>query len=62
VNLLLDTQVWLWWVSGGELADEAQTAIGDPMVGAVVSAASVWEVSIKRALGQVELDVPLITA
>jgi len=52
VKLLLDTHVLLWWLEGGErLAPSAADAIGNPDNAATVSAASVWEIEIKRAKG-----------
>jgi PIN domain nuclease of toxin-antitoxin system len=57
MKLLLDTHAWLWWLSDAEQLDEAARA----MIGArenlvVVSAATVWEVSIKRARGHLGFD------
>lgn len=56
MNLLLDTHVLLWWVAGEPLADEASEQIADPANLVCVSAASVWEMSIKQALGKLRLD------
>jgi PIN domain nuclease of toxin-antitoxin system len=56
VNLLLDTHALLWWLADVELTTPARAAIADPENLVVVSAASVWEASIKRALGK--LDAP----
>ena len=56
MNLLLDTHVFLWWV--GEpprLAEEAKAAIADPGTLVYVSAASAWEISIKRSLGRIDM-------
>jgi PIN domain nuclease of toxin-antitoxin system len=50
--LLLDTHAVLWWLAGAPLAAEAADRILDPAVRVLVSAASVWEVEIKRALGK----------
>jgi PIN domain nuclease of toxin-antitoxin system len=53
LNLLLDTHVLLWWLADSvEVKDEARTAIGDAANTVWVSAASAWEISIKRALGK----------
>ena len=57
MNLLLDTHVLLWWLDDShELSPSAREAItsGDNPV--FVSAATIWEIVIKRALGK--LDVP----
>ena len=56
MSLLLDTHVVLWWLEGTRLADAVIDRIADPGELVVVSAASIWEASIKAALGQ--LDMP----
>lgn len=56
MNLLLDTHVLLWWVSGDQLDPEASTQIADPANLVCVSAASVWEMSIKQTLGKLRFD------
>ncbi|MCY3662462.1 MAG: type II toxin-antitoxin system VapC family toxin [bacterium] len=56
MNLLLDTHVLLWWVSGDQLDPEASTQIADPANLVCVSAASVWEMSMKQTLGKLRLD------
>lgn len=57
MKLLLDTHVVLWSVLGDKaLPDRFRAALADPEAEVFVSAASVWEVSIKRALGK--LAVP----
>jgi PIN domain nuclease of toxin-antitoxin system len=52
VRLLLDTHALLWWLADEGLAPQAQDAIADPANLVVVSAASAWEISIKKALGK----------
>jgi len=57
VNLLLDTHAFLWWLSDDpELRAEARAAIADPSSIVHVSAASLWEISIKQALGKLEVE------
>lgn len=52
-RLLLDTHVLLWWLSDdARLGDSARKAIADPRNEVFVSAASTWEISIKRSLGK----------
>ena len=54
---LLDTHVLLWWLTDpGQLADQTHEVIADGAHAVLVSAAAVWEMSIKRALGR--LDFP----
>lgn len=53
MDLLLDTHVFLWWDSDEpHLGAAARTAIADPANRIHVSAASIWEVAIKRAKGK----------
>ncbi len=52
MSLLLDTHALLWWLAGERLEDEAVDRVGDPDVLVVVSAATVWEIALKRALGK----------
>jgi PIN domain nuclease of toxin-antitoxin system len=52
VRLLLDTHALLWWLADEGLTPQAQDAIADPANLIVVSAASAWEISIKKALGK----------
>ena len=57
MNLLIDTHILLWWLADDRaLPDVARTVIADPESAVAVSAATVWEISIKQALGR--LDVP----
>jgi PIN domain nuclease of toxin-antitoxin system len=62
VNLLLDTCVVLWWLDGaGLIAAEARAAIVDaPEV--FVSAATIWEIEIKRAVGKLEAPGDVVDA
>lgn len=56
-RLLLDTHVLLWWLADdANLGDQARKSISDARNQVYVSAASTWEISIKKALGK--LDVP----
>lgn len=57
MNLLLDTHALLWWLCDDPtLSADARKAIADPANIVYVSAASAWEISIKKALGK--LDAP----
>ncbi len=56
MNLLLDTHVVLWWLAGSEIGSTASTAIADPENVVLVSAASIWEMSIKSASGKLTVD------
>jgi PIN domain nuclease of toxin-antitoxin system len=53
LDLLLDTHVFLWWDSAlPELGEAARSAISDPSNNIFISAASVWEIAIKRRIGK----------
>lgn len=54
MSLLLDTHALLWWLEGSRLSDAVIARIADPGELVVVSAASIWEASIKAALGKLE--------
>ncbi len=57
MTLSLDTHVFLWWLDDPrQLSKAARKAIGDGGNTVYVSAAVVWEIAIKRALGK--LDAP----
>lgn len=59
--LLLDAHVVLWAVSEPEaLAGAARVAIESPSNDVVVSAGSIWELEIKRALGKLRVEVELL--
>lgn len=56
MRLLLDTHALLWWLGKtGDLSPEASYAVGDPENVVYVSAATVWEISIKQARGKVSM-------
>jgi PIN domain nuclease of toxin-antitoxin system len=60
VRLLLDTHVWLWWNTEPErLAPSAVRQIENPRNEIFLSAASVWEMAIKRRLGKLPLPEPV---
>ena len=56
-RLLLDTQVLLWALEDSPvLGVSTREAIVDPRNQIFVSAASVWEIAIKRALGKLRFN------
>ena len=58
MRLLLDAHALLWWLADDpDLDTDARALIADPANEVFVSAATVWEIAIKRALGK--LDAPL---
>ena len=53
LRLLLDTHVFLWWLSGSSsLSDTARDAIANSENEVFVSAASAWEITTKHRLGR----------
>ena len=54
-RLLLDTHVFLWWLNDDPaLGEHARGEISNGRNHVYVSAATVWEMSIKRALGKLQ--------
>jgi PIN domain nuclease of toxin-antitoxin system len=57
MDLLLDTHVFLWWDrSDRRLGASASSEISEPANRIFVSAASVWEIAIKRQLGRLAFN------
>jgi PIN domain nuclease of toxin-antitoxin system len=53
VRLLLDTHALLWWLADdARLGARARDAIASPTNLVFVSAATAWEIAVKRALGR----------
>lgn len=58
MRLLLDTHAFLWWLDNSpRLGAQARAAITDPGNSIFISAASAWEIAVKRASGR--LDAPM---
>lgn len=58
--IVLDTQVWLWWMHDpGKLSKKARAAIeeAESTSRILVSAISVWEVAVKNELGKLTLPL-----
>jgi PIN domain nuclease of toxin-antitoxin system len=63
VNLLIDTHIFLWWEWRSlELPEFARVALVERGNKVVVSAATIWEVSIKRQTGRLDFEGDLIEA
>lgn len=61
MNVLLDTHILLWWLAADpSLPPRAGEVIAEPDTVVVVSAASAWEIAIKKAIGRLEApdDLP----
>ncbi len=56
MRVLLDTQVFLWWVTNdARLSTRARDLISDGDNEVMISAASGWEIAIKSRLGKIQL-------
>ena len=61
--LLLDGHALIWWLAGDPaLTKTARSVIADPANEVLVSAATVWELAIKRATGKLEVSSDLPAA
>ena len=60
MNILLDTQVFLWHIEGNPLLKlEDSRVIEDPSHTKLLSIASLWEIAIKTSLGKLTITQPL---
>jgi PIN domain nuclease of toxin-antitoxin system len=60
-RVLIDTHAVLWWViNQPALSATARATIADPSNEPLVSAASLWEIAIKRSIGKLRVpdDLP----
>lgn len=58
MRLLLDTHVLLWWLADDrKLTKNARSIIANTDNDVLVSAASLWEISIKATLGRLEIEL-----
>jgi PIN domain nuclease of toxin-antitoxin system len=63
VRCLRDTRILLWWIEDDpKLGADLRATIAEPANGVVVSAATLWEAAIKRALGKLRFETPLLLA
>jgi PIN domain nuclease of toxin-antitoxin system len=59
MKVLLDTHVFLWYITGdARLPATFKAAIQDPAVDVFLSVASVWESVIKHQIGKLPLPAP----
>jgi PIN domain nuclease of toxin-antitoxin system len=62
MRLILDTHIFLWYISAdGRLPAAVRSAIQDPANEVFLSVASVWEAVIKSAIGKLPLPEPAAT-
>lgn len=63
MKVLLDTHTLLWWLAGDEtLSTKAHQVIASPKTTVYVSAASAWEIAIKKAIGKLQAPDDLVAA
>lgn len=63
MSLLLDTHILLWWLSDDPLLPAAaREAIASPENEVIVSAASAWEIAIKKSAGRLDAPDDLVEA
>lgn len=61
MRILLDTHIFAWWQANDrKLPKAADPLILDPDNEIFVSAASIWEIAIKTALGQIQVNPSLL--
>ncbi len=54
-RFLLDTHIFLWWLTNdSKIPKEVAEEIANPVNEVYVSAASCWEISIKKTLGKLQ--------
>ena len=57
MNLLLDTHALVWWTeNNSRLGKRAKAAIQDDRSTVWISAATIWEISIKAAIGRLDVQ------
>ena len=63
MNLLLDTHVFLWWDRQDKaLNADTRSVIADPANQIFISAASIWEIAIKRRLKKLDFRGSAVAA
>lgn len=61
MTYLLDSHVLLWWLEGSpRIGPALLETLADPGVRVLVSAASVWEIGIKQALGKLRVPESIL--
>lgn len=61
MHLLLDTHVLLWWFSDDQHLSKKAISLITEAEEVYVSSASIWEATIKKRLGKLDVDLSLIT-
>ncbi len=62
MNYLLDTHVFIWWITGeSRLPQTVQKVLSEAAGSVWVSAASLWEMALKIKLGKLKMPEPFDT-
>jgi PIN domain nuclease of toxin-antitoxin system len=63
VRVLIDTHIVLWWDRElRRISRPLRAAIEDETNEILVSAASIWEIAIKRAVGRLRFEQPIVAS
>ena len=62
MRLLLDTHVLIWWFSADQHLSKKAISLITEAEEVYVSSASIWEATIKKRLGKLDVDLSLITS
>lgn len=62
MHLLLDTHILLWWFSADTHLSKKAISLITEAEEVYVSSASIWEATIKKRLGKLDVDLSLITS
>jgi PIN domain nuclease of toxin-antitoxin system len=63
VKILIDTHIFLWWDQElHKLFPTLRAGIADEANQIFVSVASIWEIAIRRAIGKLRFDRPIVAA
>ena len=61
MSYLLDSHALLWWLEDSpKIGEPLRGTLADPQARVLVSAASVWEIGIKQALGKLQAPESLV--
>jgi len=58
MRLLLDTHIFLWWTMQSKALSKAAETLIQEATAVYVSSASLWEITIKKMLNKIEVDLP----
>lgn len=59
MRILLDTHIFLWFISGdARLSTDLQNTIRDPENDVYLSSVSIWEIIVKHQVGKLSLPEP----